>query len=114
MVLEPLFDFRMFVSAVVVEDKMDLSALGCRSIDSIKELQKLSMSVSRFTRTDYSSIQDVERCEESRRPMPNVVVCVPFRATGSHRERGLATIQRLNLALLVNAQNQRFVGWIHV
>jgi hypothetical protein len=114
MVFKPLLDFRMFVGAVVVEDKVNLSALGCRSIDSIKELQELGMSVSRLTRTDHSPIQDVERREESRRPMPNVVVRVPLRATGSHRKPRLATIQRLDLALLVNTQNQRFIRGIHV
>jgi hypothetical protein len=105
MVLEPLLDLRMFVSAIVVEDKVNLSALGCRSLDAVKELQKLGMSVSRLARTDHTPIQDVERREESRRPMPNVIVRVPLRATRSHRKRRLAAIQRLNLALLVNTQD---------
>ena len=42
--------------------------------------------------------------------MPAVVVRVAFGVSGAQRQEGLGAIQGLDLALLVDAQDQRLLG----
>ena len=46
--------------------------------------------------------------------MPLVVVGTPLGLAGSHRQQRLSTVQRLNLALLVHAEDQSVIGWVQV
>lgn len=57
---------------------------------------------------DHLTAGDVQRREQRRCAVAHVVVGTPFRNAGGQRQDRLGTIQRLNLALLVDAQHQRF------
>src|SRR5258708_25266449 len=57
---------------------------------------------------------DVERREQGRHAMACIVVTASLDLTRAHRQHRLATIERLNLALLVDAQDQRMLGRRHV
>ena len=46
--------------------------------------------------------------------MPNVVVGLPRRDPRTHRQQGPRAIQRLDLALFIQAENQRVVGRIEI
>ena len=53
---------------------------------------------------------DVQRGEQRRRAVPDVVVGVAFGVAEAHRQRRLGAIERLDLRLLVHAQDHRVVG----
>jgi hypothetical protein len=53
--------------------------------------------------------QDIERGEQHDGAVTSIVVGLTFGLIRSQRQNRLSTIQRLNLALLVHTQNQRFV-----
>ena len=50
---------------------------------------------------------DVERGEQRGRAVADIVVGAPLRDAGHHRQDRLLAIQRLDLALLVDAEDER-------
>ena len=63
---------------------------------------------------EHPSSGDVQRGEQRRRAVPDVVVGVAFGLAEAHRQRRLGAIERLNLRLLVHAQDHRVVGRVEV
>ena len=57
---------------------------------------------------------NVERGKQRGDAVPLVVVTVSRRLIRSHREHGLAAVQRLDLRLLVGAQHDSRLGRSHV
>jgi hypothetical protein len=64
--------------------------------------------------SDHLAGGDVEGGKERSRAMPFVVMAAPGNLAGPHGQHGLTTIQRLDLALLVDAEHDRMLGWRHV
>jgi hypothetical protein len=63
---------------------------------------------------DHAARGDIERGEERGRAMPDVVVCDAFDVAKPERQQRLRAIEGLDLALLIDAQNDRVVGWVEV
>ena len=80
----------------------------------IQEPYELATAVPLLAGADHVPIEDVERGEQSRRAVTFVVVSLSFRQARSQGKNGRGTIQRLELALLIDAQHQRPVGWVQV
>ena len=57
---------------------------------------------------------DVERCEERRRPVPDVAVGHALDVPQAHRKTRLRSIESLDLALLVDAEDHRVIGRIEI
>ena len=72
------------------------------------------MSVPGHTLTDHPSIQQVQRCEQGSSSMPLVVVGHGPTAPLLHGQAGLCALEGLDLAFLVNTQDQGLVGRIEV
>src|SRR5437867_271683 len=72
------------------------------------------MAVTGHAIADDLSIQHAERRKEGGRTVALVVMGLTRRNSGTQREQRLRSVQRLNLALLVNTQYQRFVRWIQI
>jgi hypothetical protein len=53
---------------------------------------------------------DVERGEQRRRPVPDVVVAVPLRLAGPHREHRLGAVVCLYLGRFVDAKHHNTLG----
>ena len=60
--------------------------------------------------TQYAATGDIEGSKQAGGAVAGVVVAAALQLSGSHRQQGCGTIERLNLALLVHAQHQRAVG----
>ena len=60
------------------------------------------------------SAGNVERGEQRGGSVPHVIVGDAFDIAQAHRQYRLGAVQGLNLALLVDAQHQRVVGWIQI
>src|SRR6266705_303965 len=111
---EPLLHLGMFVRAVVVHDQMNLPPTRSLPIDALHKVQKLLMPMSRQAATDDGALQDIERGEQRRRAVTDVVVSLTSRESGAHGQRGLRTVESLDLTLLVNAQHQGLVRRVQV
>lgn len=72
------------------------------------------MTMTRLAFPDDRAVGNIQCREQSRRAMPEIVMGDAFDVTQSHRENGLRTFQGLNLAFLVDTQNQRLIRGIKV
>ena len=63
---------------------------------------------------DHRARLEVERSEQVGGAVAQIIGGVALGLAGTHRQHGLAAVQRLDLALLVHAQDQRAVGWIEI
>jgi len=93
---------------------VDLKPRGGLSIDRPQELEKLGVAMAGQALADHRPAQHVERGEQGGGAVALVVVGHRARAALLHRERRLRAIQRLDLALLVHAQNDRVLGRVQV
>src|SRR3989454_2303211 len=111
---EPLLHLGMLVRPVVVHDQMNVPPTRGLPIDALHEVQKLLVPMSRQAATDDGALQDVERGEQRRRAVTDVVVSLTSRESRAHGQRGLRTVESLDLTLLVDAQHQRLVRRVQV
>src|SRR5215467_16401352 len=64
--------------------------------------------------SDYRPLQNVERCEQCGRSMPFIIVRLPCWQAGPQGKNRLRSIQRLNLTFLIQAEDDRLIGWVHI
>jgi hypothetical protein len=81
---------------------VDVEISGNLSVDLFEEVKKL---VPLVALTDDKAEGDVERCEQRRRAMTEIVVRSALRHTRHHRQDRLVTVERLDFALFINAQD---------
>ena len=111
---QPALDQRGLVGPVVVEDEMDLQFLRHVVVDRVEKLSKLDAAVASMMLGDDLAALDVERGEERRGAVTDVVVCSALDLSRSQRQDRLRAIQSLNLRLLVDAKDRSTIGGIQV
>ena len=114
MSFQPGFDARVLVSPVIVHDEMQVEVLWRLSVNFLKKANELLMSMAGHTVTDNFSIKHVQCCKQGGRTISFVVVRHGSTATLLHRQTWLCAIESLNLAFLIDRENQRSVGGIEV
>ena len=114
MPLEPGFNPRMFVRAVVIHDQMEIESRRCFAVDLLEEADELLVSMARHTVADHLAIEHAESSKQSCRSMANVIVCHRSAPALLQRKTGLGPVESLDLAFFVQAQNKRLVRWIQV
>ena len=105
MAFQPGFDLRVLVSGVVVDHGFDRLAIRNLLFDGVEEADELLVPVALHAAPDHRPVQHVERCKQSRRPMPYVIVRHGRAAAGPEWQSSLGAIERLDLALLVDGQH---------
>ena len=99
----------VFVSCVVIDNQVDIQIRRDAVIQTAQEREKLLMAVPRFALCKHCARRDIQCGEQSRCSIANVIVRHAFGITQTHRQHGLRTVQRLNLAFLIDAQHQRMI-----
>jgi hypothetical protein len=66
--------FGMLVDGVVVEDGMDQLASGDSGLNPIEEAGEFLMAMTRHTLADDGAVEDIERREQRRRAVADVIV----------------------------------------
>ena len=112
--VEPGTNGGRVVGVIVVDDQMKLVGRGQLSMEPLQKPKKLLRPMARHTLGDDRSVEDVQRGEERGRPVPLVVVRQRSRPALLHRQARLRPVERLNLALLVDAEHQAVFGGIQV
>jgi len=72
------------------------------------------MPMSRLASSDHRPLQNVERGEQRGRSVPFVIVRLSCWQTGPQRKNRLRAVQRLNLAFLIHAEDDRLIRWVHI
>jgi len=114
MALNPRFDPRMFMRAVVVHDEMKIEFGGCLLIDFLEEPDELLMAMTRHTIADHFAVEHAEGGKEGGRAMALKIVSHGSAAAFFQRKTGLGSVQSLDLTLLIHRQDQRFVRRIQI
>ena len=104
---EPGVHVVVLVGAIVVDDQVEVEPWGKLAIERTKELQELLVAVTRQALADDTTVEHAQRGEQRRGAVALVVVGHRAGAPRLHRQRGLGAIQRLDLALLIDAQDDR-------
>ena len=79
-----------------------------------EEAQEFLVAMARLALRNNPVLQHIERREQGGGPVAIIVVGYSFHITQPDRQHRLGALQSLHLALLVDTQNQRIVGWIKI
>jgi hypothetical protein len=114
MTQQPTLDGRGFVGGVVVDDQMERAAARDLVVNRLQELAELHRPMAAMKLPDHGARLEVECGEQVGSAVTQIVGSTPLRLAGAHRQQRLTAIECLDLALLVDAQDQRAVGRIEV
>ena len=93
---------------------MQVQAVWNLAIKLAQKLQIFLMAMTRHTLANDRAIEHIQSRKQSRRTVPFVVVREGAATTFLQGQTRLRSFQSLNLALLINAQHQGFIGGIQV
>src|SRR5215218_7084632 len=102
------------MSAIVVENKMNVQRGGHFGIDLVEELAELKGTVTAMQLTDDFASLSVQGGKQRGGAIAPIIMSAAFCLTGTHGQNRLRAIQCLNLRFLVHTQNQGFFRWIKI
>jgi hypothetical protein len=102
MARQPLAHGEMLVRSVVVEDRMDRLAGGDFSVE---EPDELLMAMAVHIAAHHGSVEHVHRGKQGRCPVPLVIMGHGSSTAFLERQAGLRSVERLDLALFVDAEH---------
>ena len=111
---EPALDFDVFMGAVIVDDEVDIEVPGHVGVDVLQEAQKLLMTMPRLALGEHLAGGHVEGGEEGGGAVTDVAMRDAFDVSEPKGQQRLGSLQRLGLALLIDAEHHRVVGWVEV
>lgn len=111
---EPAFDLVMFVGAVIVDDEMDIEIGRDIVLDVPEELEKFLMAMMPFALAQDLARYDVQGSEKSGGAVSEVVVRDAFDISKPDRQDWLSSFQGLDLAFLIDAEDQGLIRWVEV
>src|SRR5262245_9383462 len=103
---EPRLDLGGLVGGVVVHDDMDIEPFRDLSIDLFEEVQELGGPVALVAFADDEPRGDIECGKQRGRTVPHVAVRATFGYARHHRQDRLLAIECLDLALLVDTEDE--------
>lgn len=104
----------MLVSGVIIEaDMHDLAGWHFR-LDRVQEADKLLMPVTLHVAPDNRPIEDIQRGKERRRSMALVIMCHGSGAAFLQRQAWLGPVERLDLAFLIETEDDGMGGRIDI
>lgn len=102
---EPIADGGRLVRAVVIHHQMNVQVAGNAGVDRAQEFQKPAAAMPPVQLPDDFAGSNIERGKQVGRAMALVIVSAPLGHAGCQRQDRLGSVQRLNLALLVDTQH---------
>ena len=99
---------------VVVDDVVDDSCGGDGALNGVEEADELLVAMPSHAAPDHGSIEEVERGEQRGRAVALVVMGHRPAFSGLERQARLRAVERLDLALLVDRDDHRVLGRVHV
>jgi hypothetical protein len=93
---------------------MDIEILRNLRFDVVQELDKFLIAVPRQTFPNHTSIKDIQSSEKCSCPIAPVIMALALGNAALKRQNRSSTFERLNLRLLVDAEDQRLASSIRV
>ena len=103
---EPFLYLGMLMCAVVVDNQVQIQLRRRLLVNQLQKLDPFLMPVPRHARSDQPALGHLQGREERCGAVADVIVRHRTTAALLQRQARLGAVQGLNLALLVNAQNQ--------
>ena len=100
---QPVMDQIGLVGAVVVQDQVDVQLRRYVLFDGVEEVAELDGPVAALELADDLAGFGVERCEQAGGAVAKIIVRAAFGLSGAHGQQGSGALQRLDLALFVDA-----------
>lgn len=104
---KPSLDRRSLVGHIVIQYDVYFAVGGKLNIQRVEELAKFPRSVSRVTFAMDLSRRHIQCCKQGCGFVSFIFVRTTLDLAGSHRQQGLRSIERVNLALLVYTEDHR-------
>src|SRR3974390_751425 len=114
MLFQPSFNQGVIVRTIVVQNHVNIKAIGGVTVDLSQKFSKFDIAVSRITRTNDVALQHIECRKQTSGTIALVIMRHRSAAALFHRQSRLSTVQRLYLRLFIHAQNDCFVRWVQV
>ena len=112
--IEPGPDLRMLMGGVVVEDDVDSLVRRDLSVDHVEEADELLVPVAMHIAPDNRPVEDVQSGEKRRGSIAFVVVGHGAETPLLHGQSRLGAVQRLDLAFLIDGQDDGVGGRIDI
>jgi hypothetical protein len=104
----------MFVGGIVVEDDVDGLLRRNRFFDAVEEADELLMAMALHTPADHLTFECVEGSKQRGGTVTLVVMSHGSGAGLLYRQAWLGTVQRLDLAFLIDGQNHGMGRWVDI
>ena len=111
---EPCPHLRVFVGGVVVDDRMDQLAGRYLGLDGVEESDELLMAMALHVAADDVAFEDIEGGEQGCGAVAFVVVGHGAGASLLHGQSRLGAVEGLNLALLVDREDDGMSGRVDI
>ena len=111
---DPALHLGMLVGGVVVDDQMQGEVARRVLVELLEEPQPVLVSVAWRGLAEDLAVEIGQRREQGDGAVAGIVVGAGAHVADAERQAGLRALQRLALALLVAAQDQRLVGRLEV
>ena len=108
---QPGLDLRGFMGGIIVHHQMHLRALRYTAVDLFQEIQELLCPVTFVAFANDEARGNIKRCKQRGGSMAHAIVGTSFNYALHHLKNRLLPVQGLDLALLVNTQDNRAIGW---
>ena len=112
--VEPLTHFRMLVGGVVVEDHVQDFFDRHLRLNGVQEADELLMTMALHTSANDLAFEDIESSEQRRCAVALVVVGHRPGTAFLHRQAGLGAVERLDLRLFVEREDDGMGGRIDI
>ena len=96
----------MLVGGVVVEDRVHQLSGRHGGLDAVQKADELLVAMPRHALADHCAVQHIERRKQRRRAVPEVIMGHRPSPPLLHRQARLGAVERLNLRLLVDRQDE--------
>ncbi len=104
----------MLVGSVIVDDEMEIVTYGSVGVDFAQEPDELLMPVAWHAIADNLSVEHTQGGEQGGGAVALVIVSHRPAASLLHRQSRLCAVERLDLAFLVDTEDQGFIGRIEI
>src|SRR6476469_991073 len=116
MTQQPAMDFRGFMGGIVVNDEVKLAfpIIGERGVDTSQEGQEFLVAVTLVAQNQNSSGGRIVSGKKRKSPVTHIIMSLTLGQTGTQWQNGLAALERLSLALLIDTKHNGFIGRIQI
>ena len=111
---EPVTDERRLMRAVVIHDDVHVEPPRHLRLNQIEKFAELRRPVSLMELRDHVAGLRIERRKQRGRAVPLVIVGPAFHLARQHRQQRLRPVERLNLRLLIDAEDGGVRGWMQI